>query len=53
MEIYCQEDIAGKIIKIARKYKVESKIIGHCEASEKGSKNQLLVESQFGTFEYE
>jgi phosphoribosylformylglycinamidine cyclo-ligase len=53
MEILCNESIAPEIIKIARKYEVESKIIGFCEKSPLKSKNFIELKSEFGSFTYE
>ncbi len=53
MEIYCNESIAKQIIQIARKYQVESKIIGQCEKSQKGNRNTVEIKSQYGSFTYE
>ena len=52
MEIYCRESIAKEIIKVAKKYKIESKIIGQCEKSPVRNKNVVEIKSQFGTFKY-
>ena len=53
MEIYCNESIAEEIIQIARKYQVESKIIGQCEKSQKRNQNTVEIKSQYGSFTYE
>ena len=53
MEIYCNESIAEEIIQIARKYQVESKIIGQCEKSQKRNRNTVEIKSQYGSFTYE
>ncbi|MFX0006499.1 MAG: AIR synthase related protein [Promethearchaeota archaeon] len=53
MEILCNESTATEIIKIARKYEVDSKIIGFCEKSPLKSKNVIEIKSEFGTFTYE
>jgi len=52
MELYCEEGVAKEIIKIATKYKVESKIIGHCEKSPDKNKNIVEINSEFGSFNY-
>ena len=52
MELYCEEGIAKEIIKIASKYNVESKIIGHCEKSPDKNKNIVEINSEFGSFNY-
>jgi len=53
MEIYCNESIAKEIIQIARKYQIESKIIGQCEKSQKRNQNTVEIKSQYGSFTYE
>jgi len=52
MELLCEESIANEIIKIAKKYKIESKIIGHCEKSPFKNKNIVDIMSEFGSFTY-
>ncbi len=52
MEIFCNESIATDIIKIAKKYKIESKIIGQCEKSPIHDKNLVEIKSQYGSFNY-
>ncbi len=52
MDILCDKVIAKDIIKIANKYKIDSKIIGHCEESPKKNCNILEINSEFGTFSY-
>ncbi|MFX1326303.1 MAG: AIR synthase related protein [Promethearchaeota archaeon] len=52
MELYCNDIIAKEIIKIANKYKIESKIIGHCEKSPSKDKNVVEIFSEFGSFKY-
>ncbi|MBA7558301.1 Phosphoribosylformylglycinamidine cyclo-ligase [subsurface metagenome] len=52
MEICCDESIAKEIINIAKKYNIESKIIGQCEKSFYKNKNQLEIKSEFGSFNY-
>jgi len=49
MEIYLPEAYAEEVIAISRSFNVEAKIIGHCEAS---AKKELIIESEFGKFEY-
>ncbi len=48
-EIYTSEKNAGAIINIAEKFKLEAKVIGHCEASDK---KKLTIASDFGRFVY-
>jgi len=52
MELYCEEALAKEIIKIAKKYNVESKIVGHCEKSPLKDKNIVEINSEFGSFKY-
>ena len=53
MEIYCDETTAQDIIKISKKYNVESKIIGFCQNSPSKHQNLLEIKSEFGSFDYE
>lgn len=48
-EIYTDEKNADRIIDISSDFKLEAKIIGHCEVSDK---KKLTIESDFGKFEY-
>jgi phosphoribosylformylglycinamidine cyclo-ligase len=52
MEILCNESIAPEIMKIVRKYEIDSKIIGYCEKAPLKSKNLLEIQSEFGSFIY-
>ena len=52
MELYCEESIANEIIKIAKKFKIQGKIIGQCEQSPSKNRNILEIYSEFGTFNY-
>ena len=52
MEILCDESIAKEIIKVAKKYDIESKIIGQCEKSGLKSENELEILSEHGKFKY-
>ncbi|MFX1567308.1 MAG: AIR synthase related protein [Promethearchaeota archaeon] len=53
MELLCNNSIALDIIDIVKKYKIDSKIIGHCEKSPIQGKNILEVKSEFGSFTYD
>jgi len=53
MELYCQESIAKEIIKIANSFKIDAKIIGQCEKSPIKDKNNLEINSEFGSFIYD
>ena len=48
-EIYAAKESATAIIDIASDFKLEAKIIGHCEASDK---KKLTITTESGTFEY-
>jgi phosphoribosylformylglycinamidine cyclo-ligase len=48
-EIYTEAGNASEIIRIATKFNLEAKVIGHCEKAEN---KQLTISSEFGTFEY-
>ena len=48
-EIFTDSNSASEIIRIAKGFNLEAKIIGYCEASEKP---RLTITSEFGTFEY-
>ena len=52
MELYCEEGLAKEIIKIAKKYNIESKIIGYCEKSPDKNTNVVEINSEFGSFNY-
>ena len=52
MELLCEESIAKDIIKIAKKCKIDSKIIGQCEKSPSKNKNFLEIKSNYGSFKY-
>ena len=49
MEVYLSPENAEKVIEISKSFGIEAKIIGHVETSEK---NELLIDSEFGKFEY-
>jgi len=53
MEFLCNKELAPEIINIAKKYKVDSKIIGYCEKSPIQDKNILEIKSEFGSFTYD
>jgi len=52
MEIYCNDSISKDIIDIAKKYKIDLKIIGQCEKLSKQNKNVVEIKSEFGSFSY-
>ncbi|MBP5548086.1 MAG: phosphoribosylformylglycinamidine cyclo-ligase [Bacteroidales bacterium] len=49
MEIYTDEDTAKGIIDISKSFNIDARIIGRCEACDKG---QVTVKSEFGEFVY-
>ena len=49
MEVYLAPEHAEQVIEIAKSFGIEAQIIGFVEASEK---NELVIESEFGRFEY-
>lgn len=49
MEIYLPREYAQQIIDISQSFGIDAQIVGYCEASDK---KELLIESEFGRFEY-
>ncbi|NDV47035.1 phosphoribosylformylglycinamidine cyclo-ligase [Paludibacter sp. 221] len=49
MEIYLPKEYAEKVIAISKSFNIDARIIGYCEAADK---KELLIESEFGKFEY-
>ena len=49
MEIYLPKEHAEKVIEISKSFGIDAQIVGYCEASDK---KELLIESEFGKFEY-
>ena len=52
MELYCSESIAKDIITIAQNFNIESRVIGYCEKSSNSERNELEINSEFGSFTY-
>ncbi|MHA1725041.1 MAG: AIR synthase related protein [Promethearchaeota archaeon] len=52
MEIVCNETVARDIIAIAKKYEINSKIIGFCEKADQQNKNSLEISMEMGTFKF-
>lgn len=48
-EIYTNEKSAERILEIASGFRLEARIIGHCETS---NNKKLTIKSEYGTFEY-
>jgi len=49
LEVYLPAEQAQKVIDISRSFNIDAQIVGYCEASDK---TELLIESEFGRFEY-
>lgn len=49
MELYVPKEIANDIIAISNSFRIDAQIIGHCKKAEK---KKVLVQSEYGTFEY-
>ena len=49
LEVYLPREHAQQVIDIAQSFNIEAQIVGYCEASDK---KELLIESEFGKFEY-
>ncbi|MFX0134261.1 MAG: AIR synthase related protein, partial [Candidatus Hodarchaeota archaeon] len=53
MELLCNKSLAPEIMEIAKKYRIDSKIVGYCEKSPIEGKNILEIKSEFGSFTYD
>ena len=49
LEVYLPREYAQQVIDIAQSFNIDAQIVGYCEASDK---KELLIESEFGRFEY-
>lgn len=49
LEVYLPMEFASKVIEIAGTFGIDAQIVGYCERSDK---KELLIESEFGSFEY-
>lgn len=49
MEVYISPEYAEDIIKIAKSFNIDAKIVGHCK---KADENKLTIKSEFGEFNY-
>ncbi|MDL2290027.1 phosphoribosylformylglycinamidine cyclo-ligase [Paludibacteraceae bacterium OttesenSCG-928-F17] len=49
MEIYLPKEYADEIISISKSFNIDAQIVGYCEASDK---KELVIESEYGRFEY-
>ncbi len=43
IEFYCDESVASGIMEIAKKYNIDSRIVGRVEALPEGSENQVVI----------
>ncbi len=50
LEVYLPAEFAEKVIEISKTFNIDAQIIGYCETADK---KELLIESEFGKFEYE
>jgi len=49
LEVYLPAEQAQQVIDISKSFNIDAQIVGYCEASDK---KELLIESEFGRFEY-
>ena len=49
LEVYLPAEYAQQVIDISKSFNIEAQIVGRCEVSDKA---ELLIESEFGRFEY-
>jgi phosphoribosylformylglycinamidine cyclo-ligase len=49
MEIYLSPEYADEVMAISKSFGIDAQIVGRVEASEK---KELIIKSEFGTFEY-
>lgn len=49
LEVYLPAEYAEEVIAISKSFNIDAQIVGYCEAAEK---TELLIESEFGKFEY-
>jgi len=49
LEVYLPAEHAEKVIEISKSFNIDAQIVGYCEASDK---KELVIESEFGRFEY-
>lgn len=49
LEVYLPAEHAQAVIDISKSFNIDAQIIGYCEASDK---KELVIESEFGRFEY-
>ncbi len=49
LEVYLPAENAAQVIEISKSFGIDAQIVGYCESSDK---KELLIESEFGRFEY-
>ena len=49
LEVYLPAKYAQKVIEISTSFGIDAQVVGYCEAS---AKKELVIESEFGRFEY-
>ena len=49
LEVYLPREYAQQVIDISRSFNIDAQIVGYCEASDK---KELVIESEFGKFQY-
>ena len=49
LEVYVKPEHADEIIAISKSFGVDAQVVGRVEAAEK---NELIIESPYGTFKY-
>jgi len=50
LEVYLPEEAAQKVIEISKSFNIDAQIVGYCVASDR---KELVIESEFGRFDYE
>ena len=49
LEVYLPKEYAQEVIDISKSFGIDAQIVGYCEASDK---KELVIESEFGRFQY-
>ncbi|MHA1792944.1 MAG: AIR synthase related protein [Promethearchaeota archaeon] len=52
LEVICPESIAGEVVRSATKFNIDAKVIGFIERNDNARENELVIESEFGVFNY-
>ena len=48
-ELYVPESAADVVVQASRRFNVDARVIGRCEA---GQENRVVLNGEFGSFEY-